>query len=97
MAELGTMRMQLARFPFIMPRTPSVAIMWRSPCHTPVYTFVFPWTCIRIFSRSSGATAVRDLRHGRGDHHCLAKVGSGSSYLHSSNVQIVKLYKTPLI
>ena len=33
----------------------------RRTCTTPLYTRSFPCTCIRIFSRSSGATAVRDL------------------------------------
>ena len=31
-------------------------------CQTPVYVLWLPWTCIRIFNRSSGATAVLDLR-----------------------------------
>ena len=35
----------------------------RRTCTTPLYTRSFPCTCIRIFSRSSGATAVRDLPH----------------------------------
>ena len=31
-------------------------------CQTPVYSLSFPCTCIRIFSLSRGATAVRDLQ-----------------------------------
>lgn len=33
-------------------------------CTTPVYCFWLPWICIRILSRSSGATDVRLLQHG---------------------------------
>lgn len=55
---------------------PDIKALWRSlaiaiaspsrsttlACHVLLYIFVFPWTCIRIFKRSSGATAVLDLR-----------------------------------
>jgi hypothetical protein len=35
-------------------------------CHKFRYTFSFPCTCMRIFKRSIGATAVRDLQVARG-------------------------------
>mmetsp|Transcript_13209 Transcript_13209/g.38301 ORF Transcript_13209/g.38301 Transcript_13209/m.38301 type:complete len:228 (-) Transcript_13209:36-719(-) len=52
--------MQFKPLPRNSPRIPSCCHMCRVPCHTPVYTLSFPCTCINIFSRSSGATAVRD-------------------------------------
>jgi len=59
-ALFGTMRTQLAPLPLNMPATPSFLAMWKRPCHVFLYIFVLPCTCIRIFRRSNGATAVRD-------------------------------------
>lgn len=40
-----------------------------STCQTPVYSLDLPCTCIKIFSLSRGATAVRDLHAHLRDHH----------------------------